>query len=102
MDTSLYKKIWIFSDDIEGAKELIPQQFHSDIRWIYEIDGSVASTLEVMRLGFGYVIGNSTFSWWAAVLSHNSNGMVIAPTPWFTGIDEPHALVPKSWIRFPR
>lgn len=55
--------------------------------------------LELMRHGAGYVISNSTFSWWGAFLSKTSNPMVVCPTPWFTGLSEPEGLIPNHWIK---
>jgi len=61
------------------------------------IDNSSASTLEAMRFGRGYVIANSTFSWWGAYLSHTDHAEVIAPDPWFQGMDSPDSLIPRNW-----
>ena len=91
------KKIWVFSDEPEAAAAHLPQQYLSEIRWIPEIDSSAAQTLETMRLGVGYVIGNSTFSWWGAFLAYNSKVQVIAPRPWFKFGDSPQALIPPGW-----
>jgi hypothetical protein len=66
---------------------------------IPEIDRSPAATLEVMRFGAGYVIANSSFSWWAAFLSKKPDVEVIAPQPWFQGMDEPRDLIPPNWQR---
>jgi hypothetical protein len=92
-------KVWIFSDDQEKAREILPQSITQDARWIPEICQSAACTLEVMRLGSHYIIGNSTFSWWGAFLSYADNATVIAPTPWFQGMEEPRDLIPPNWLR---
>jgi len=94
-------KIWVFSDEISLAKELIPAEWHDRIRWIQEVDQSTSSTFEAMRLGTGYVIANSTFSWWAAMLSHN-NPVVVAPEPWFVGQTQPLGLIPSNWTAIAR
>lgn len=92
-----YKKIWVFSDEPDAAEQYLPPQHIPEIRWIPEIDASAALTLETMRLGKGYVIGNSTFSWWGAFLAYNSNAQVIAPRPWFKFGESPQALIPPGW-----
>jgi glycosyltransferase involved in cell wall biosynthesis len=92
-----YKKIWVFSDEPEVAAAHLPQQYLSEMRWVPEIDSSAAQTLETMRLGDGYVIGNSTFSWWGAFLAYNSKVQVIAPRPWFKFGEGPQDLIPPGW-----
>jgi hypothetical protein len=52
-----------------------------------------------MRLGSGYVIANSSFSWWAARISKFEKNLVVAPKPWFVGIDEELSLIPSDWKR---
>jgi hypothetical protein len=97
--SGLYKKIWLFSDEPELAIDYIPNQMFEHIRWIENIEGSSARTLEVMRFGHGYVIGNSTYSWWGAYLSYNSKPVVIAPSPWFQKIISPRDITPPEWQR---
>ena len=97
--TGLYDSIWLFSDDFNLAKNMIPNQFKPKVRMVYEAQESSAATLEIMRLGKGYVIGNSTFSWWGATLSHTAGARVTAPSPWFQGMDEPIELIPPHWQR---
>lgn len=99
VDTGKFSKVWLFSDDLETAKLIMPRDCGLEFRFIGALDQSSAITFEVMRLGFGYVIANSTFSWWAAFLCRNEGADVIAPTPWFAGMDEPLDLIPKNWIR---
>ena len=96
-----YSKIWAFSDEPEIAKEYIPNELKEDVRWIPEIDGSAASTLELMRHGSAYVISNSTFSWWGAFLSYAENPTVVAPQPWFLNMASPIDLIPPTWRQIP-
>jgi hypothetical protein len=91
------KRIWLFSDESVAAMEFIPAQLRKYVRVIPEIDNSAAHTLEVMRHGNAYVIGNSTFAWWAAYLSHNLDAKVVAPKPWFKHGLSPNHLIPPGW-----
>jgi len=93
------KSIWLFSDQFHLARNFLPDNLNIPIRVIDEFQESPAATLEVMRLGSGYVIANSTFSWWAAFLRKNEEAEVIAPTPWFSGMPEPVDLIPINWQR---
>jgi hypothetical protein len=91
------KSIWVFSDDLSKAREKLDLNETLPIRWINTVDNSVVSTLQAMRLGQGYVIANSTFSWWAAYLSFNPSVEVVAPNPWFKGMEDPEELIPPNW-----
>jgi len=92
-----YQKIWVFSDEPELAKDFLSFMPAENLRWIEEIDDSASLTLEAMRNGRGYVIGNSTYSWWGAFLSYTPNAKVIAPRPWFRKIPSPQDLIPPHW-----
>jgi hypothetical protein len=100
-ETGKCNKIWLFSNEPEKARLKIPAEYESLIRVIDEVEGSSAKTLEVMRMGCGYVIANSTYSWWGAFLSYASNPLVIAPSPWFKGEPSPHELIPPDWHLLP-
>jgi hypothetical protein len=93
------ESIWLFSDDMQQAKKILPDDIGLKVRYIDQVDDSTADTFEVMRLGFGYVIANSSFSWWAAYLSKNINAEVVSPVPWFAGLPEPVDLIPANWFR---
>ena len=97
-ETQRFKSIWVFSDDIPLAQEIFPKQFLKFVRWIEEVDKSPASTLHAMRHGHGYVIANSTFSWWGAFLSVIKQAPVIAPTPWFKEMKSPAQILPPHWV----
>ena len=100
-DSESYRKIWLFSDEPEKAIDWIPDKFRKSVRIFGDVEGCVVKTLEVMRLGHGYVIANSSFSWWGARLSHNLTAIVTAPTPWFKAQTEPEYLIPPNWFRNP-
>lgn len=93
------KSIWVFSDDLSKAREKLDLNDTLPIRWINSVDDSVVGTLQAMRLGQAYVIANSTFSWWAAYLSLNPRAEVVAPSPWFMGMEDPKELIPLNWER---
>lgn len=93
--------IWIFSDEPQEALKYMPKSL---IQYISVIDGlgdHPSETLELMRRGRAYVIGNSTFSWWAANLSCSVKPCVIAPDPWFKNTEPPKSIVPLDWIKVP-
>lgn len=92
-----YGKIWIFSDEPDLASEMFRSAIPNEVRWIHNEGESAAQTLEIMRHGKGYVIANSTFSWWAAFLSYTADPEVIAPDPWFRHLDNPKDLLPPNW-----
>ena len=92
-----YGRIWLFSDEPQIAISYIPEQFRNLVRNVSnEISDSV-DTFEVMRLAKGYVIANSSYSWWAARASHNSDPIVTYPDPWFEQMPTPIALCPLNW-----
>lgn len=100
--TNRYKKIWLFSDDSESSLYFIPEEFRKYVVELTDEELDSVQTLNVMRLGHGFVLGNSTFSWWAAYLSKNVNPLVIFPSPWFTGMPDPKEMWPISWVPIPR
>jgi len=96
-----YGKVWVFSDEPETAMKTFNAAIPFDARWIFNEGESAAQTLEIMRYGKGYVIANSTFSWWGAFLSYTDNPIVIAPNPWFRFLDNPQDLIPLNWNMMP-
>lgn len=94
-----YKKIWIFSDEINSAKNLIPNYLIPHCIWMDEEITNTATIFQIMRLGHGYILSNSTFGWWAASLSNNRNPKVIVPKPWFKNMKDPEELIPSNWVQ---
>lgn len=96
---SSFSKIWLFSNEPEEAINFIPTDLHRMMRVMPEVGNSSSETLELMRHGVGYIIGNSTFSWWSAFLTHSHNPLVVAPSPWFKGEPSPVKLIPPAWVQ---
>jgi hypothetical protein len=97
LSTKEFGKIWLFSDDPQEALLRIPRDLGIEVRVMPDFGDSPAATLEAMRFGKGYVIGNSTFSWWGATLSYAFEPLVFYPIPWFKALDLPVDLVPLRW-----
>jgi hypothetical protein len=97
-ENSSHSRIWVFTNEVSIAHKFLPEEFTHLYDFITEVAGSAAQTLEVMRFGTGYVIANSTYSWWGAYMSKNPAALVTYPEPWFVSADVPNALIPPSWI----
>jgi hypothetical protein len=88
---------FVLSDDIEYCKV---NPFFEGCEFLEEPD-------ELMGLAFmslchgGAIIGNSTYSWWGAILGpHQSKAPVIYPSKWSQNASP--VLFPDSWIRLGR
>lgn len=91
--------IWVFSDQTEIAARIFPSEFSTNVVWVPEIDSNPMATLSIMQMGCGYVIANSTYSWWAAWATQNEESPVFCPRPWFVGFETPKELIPAHWIQ---
>lgn len=96
-ESSGLRNVWVFSDEPDFAREFIKSDSEFTIRYIEDSDLDSCATLEVMRLGSAYILANSTFSYWSAVLSYSSNPLVVCPNPWFKNIDSPNDICPSHW-----
>lgn len=89
---------WVFSDDIPSARSFLDFLDSENVTWMTEIEDCPVKTLEVMSMCAHFIIGNSTFSWWAASLRKNKNAQIIYPDPWFKSAPTPTSLIPGSWV----
>ncbi len=89
--------IWIFSDDPEEARNLLQSTLPIDTHWINPPIGTdPVESLILMTFGAANIIGNSTYSWWGAILNRHSK-ITVAPEKWFKGMADPKDLYPPSW-----
>lgn len=98
-DKVQFNRIWLFSDEPDEALSYIPDLYHNNCEIIPLNNKSACINLEVMRFGVGYIIANSSFSWWAASLSKITQPVVIYPEPWFKNLGTPTGLAPSHWIK---
>lgn len=91
------KSCWVFSDDLQIAKAVLSDVLPAKTYWVDpNSELSAAQTLHLMTFGSGYIIANSTFSYWGAKFN-SSDPYVIAPTKWFRGLTDPLDLIPPYW-----
>lgn len=94
----------LFSDDIAWC-----QAHLSGPRVHFAHGANDLEDLAMMRACDGYIIANSSFSWWAAWLSDTPNPVVIAPAAshWFgevlmrNGQHDASHIVPSRWLSQP-
>lgn len=86
---------FICSDNIEYVKNNILDCSKYDVVFqdpSFPVDVSLA----VMGMCKHYIIGNTTFGWWAQFLSDNKEKIVVAPHPWMK-IDMPIDIYQDGW-----
>lgn len=90
---------FIFSDDPKWTKENLKIGFPS-IFISHNGPNKGYEDLRLMSHCKHFIIANSSFSWWGAWLSRNSNKIVLTPKRWFRkeGINTTD-LIPEGWIR---
>jgi hypothetical protein len=95
-----YDEIWVFTNDIGKVKDYLDESNQAKYRFFDSNQFTSAETLEIMKIGDGYVLSNSTYSWWGAFLSHKDPVSILIPSKWYRSTPEPLDLIPKSWQRF--
>ena len=91
---------FIFSDDLDWAKESLPNNLNLTF---IEADEKVKSgphELYLMTQCTHHIIANSSFSWWGAWLKKENIGNVFAPSRWISdNTQDLSNLLPKNWIQ---
>ena len=80
------------------------QELFKDDRFLVSETDDNLYDLCMMTMCKGYIIANSSFSWWGAWLSETENPKVIAPSRWFgdtgyTAKNNTQDIVPDRWIK---
>jgi len=90
--------VYVFSDDPQWAKDNLPLPVEKVV-----VDFNGADTdfedMRLMTLCQHNIIGNSSFSWWAAWLNQNATKRVAGPAKWFGDpkLVNPDIL-PPNWL----
>jgi hypothetical protein len=94
-------RFFIFSDDIAACRAMFDSLENATF-----VEGNADKSYEDFRLMMmckHNIIGNSTFSWWAAWLNQNPEKVVIAPANWFNANHyfrfNMSDLLPADWIQ---
>ena len=83
MQLSSYDEIIVYTDAKANLARYIPNRYIKITTVVNNPEMFSGELLERMREGKGYVLANSTLSWWAAQLSYTPNPIVLYPSPWF-------------------
>jgi hypothetical protein len=111
-----YSRAISYLDTLAGKLPLVlfsdSPELLTDLQSRYEDRVTVISTpesvrpidvLQVMSDASHLVIGNSTFSWWAAYLKDRPDRIVIAPRPWLDDRNfNERDLIPRGWLTLGR
>lgn len=90
-------KYYIFSDELDKVKNEFP--VHPLFEYVN--GGDEVTDFYLMTKCQYQIIGNSSFSWWAAWLSQYDNTKTVAPKEWFGPAYSQHNLkdlFPTEWI----
>lgn len=74
-------KFILFSDDVEGAMEMLDK--HKDRIVLTDYGMDYIESFKLMKSCRHFIIGNSSYSAMAAILGEAKDKKVIAPAPWF-------------------
>jgi hypothetical protein len=94
-----WDELWLFSDDPQEAILMVPDEFKSKLIVMTHSNKTPPETLALMACGTSFILSNSSFGWWAAILAYHPPKYVVVPSKWFSQIDEPVGLIPDGWIR---
>lgn len=75
------QKFLVFSDNIEGAKQMLGT---SD-RFVYSEGRNYFDDFRLMKTCKHFIVANSSFSMFAAIIANQPGKRIIAPAPWFGG-----------------
>lgn len=86
---------FICSDNVQYVLEhLIDKDIYDCI--VQDCNSPVHVSLAAMAKCKHFIIGNTTFGWWAQYLSKNNNKIVVAPSKWMA-VDMPIDIYQDDW-----
>ena len=70
----------MFSDDVDWAKQTLNT---AGLPAVFAPRGSAVGDMALMKQCRGFVLSNSTYSWWAQYLAKATDKLVLAPEKWY-------------------
>ncbi|MDB3877219.1 alpha-1,2-fucosyltransferase [Candidatus Pelagibacter ubique] len=93
---------FIFSDDKDYAKNFC-NKIEDYNKFSYTLMNKNSSDLDLFLMSHckNFIIANSTFSWWAAIISKNKKKITITPRKWFKNKNdnENNKLILDQWVK---
>lgn len=71
----------VITDDLPYARSVLPRESHDAFTFSYGVSGDLADDFNRLRAARARIIGNSTFSWWAAALA-TEPGLTLSCSKW--------------------
>lgn len=89
-----FNEVWIFTEEEADITELKLNINDFPLKIFTKKDYDTPTTLLLMSSCKGIIMSNSTFSWWSAFVSENSNKQSrYWPDPWFRDLRQPLNLL---------
>ena len=95
----------VYTDDYEWVSQ---QNIFKKAQYIEKSENilerkeeAVNSVFRKMMKYNNYIIANSTYSWWAAILNESSSSVIVQPEPFYKWVTNANLLVP-NWIKIAR
>lgn len=88
-------KVYVFSNNMDDALGMLDPMLHGLICET-GLDTTALDEWYLMKCCRSQIIGNSTFSWWAAYLNEHENKVICAPSN-YMGNDD---IIPAEWKTF--
>ncbi|MES2850565.1 MAG: alpha-1,2-fucosyltransferase [Bacteroidota bacterium] len=98
-DTISNPVYFVFSDDIDWAKENIKEERTAFIGWNKGNNSYI--DMQLMSHCKHNIIANSSFSWWGAWLNSNAGKTVLAPQQWMPHLKNGSDVIPEGWVQIP-
>lgn len=90
------KAIYVFSDDIDLVKQL---DIFSNYIFVDSSNFPSHYDMYLMSICKINVIANSTYSYWAAYLNHNSDKQIFCPSEWYSKrLTLINDIYPEDWV----